>query len=184
MQSVAAAIAGAVAIAGVFVVLHRIDNRRTPTVLEATLLAFGPKVPAVVVGVADLRSVLGPRLDRRLIGIARGGAADEIPFADTNQVRRRVLGEKTPPPPAAFIRGFDRAVDKAGTQLLVVGAVAPLGFPDGWVPSDAWCLVGGDNEGSVFARPAALGPTVACVHASAAGAAGATPPAGQSAPGG
>ena len=162
-----AAAAVVVAIVGAAGVIHRIGNRRPPTALEATLLKFGNKTPAVVVGVVDFRAALGPRLDRPLVGIARGGAADELPFADENQVRRRVLGEAVPLPPARLVSRFSEAVDAKGTRLLVVSPTSPLGFPDGWVPSATWCFVGGNAEGAVYARRDVLPASLPCVPATA-----------------
>jgi hypothetical protein len=148
-------------------VYHHLDRGRTPTVLEATLLALGPDEPAVVTGVADLRAVLGPRLERPLVKVSRGGAADEIPFTDEAQLRRRILGEAgTTPPPARLSDALDDAIDAAGPDILVTGGVSPTGYPDGWLPTDAWCLAGGDGEGTVFVRAERLPPGVACVTAS------------------
>lgn len=146
---------------------HRLDRGRTPTVLESTLLVLGADEPAVVTGVADLRAVLGPRLERPLVKVSRGGAADEIPFADEAQLRRRVLGEEgTDPPPVELGEALDRAVEEADTTLLVVGGVSPTGYPDGWMPSDDWCFAGGDGEGAVFVREDAVPQGVGCVRAS------------------
>jgi hypothetical protein len=159
--------AALVATAGVAVTavgFHYTDRGRTPTVLERTLLAFGPDEPAVVMGTNDLRAVLGPRFDRPLVKVSRGGAAKEIPFADEAQLRRRVLGEDTAPPPAELGPALDRAIEETGARILVVGP-SPLGFPDGWAPLDDWCLAGGDNEGVVFVRAELLPGGVPCVAA-------------------
>ncbi len=160
-----AAVLIAAAIVGAFAAYHRLDRGRTPTQLEATLLAFGEDEPAIVIGVADLRAVLGPRLDRPLVKVHRGGAADEIPFADENQLRRRVLGEDTPPAPAHLGDELDDALAAADPDLLVVGTVSPVGFPDGWLPDDSWCFAGGDTEGAVFVRREVMLPGVECVTA-------------------
>ena len=161
-----AAVTAIAALAGGFVTYHHLDRGRTPTGLETTLLALGADRPAVVVGVADLRAVLGPRLERPLIKVSRGGAADEIPFADEAQVRRRVLGDTTAsPPPASFGPALDKAIDDTGALVLVTGGISPTGYPDGWRPAKGWCLAGGDGEGTVFVRPQLLPPGVPCVPA-------------------
>ena len=157
-------VAGSLATA--FVAYHRLDRGRTPTTLEATLLALGEDRPAVVIGVADLRAVLGPRLKRPLVKVSRGGAAEEIPFADEDQLRRRILGDDdTDPPPPELAAQLDRAIDDAGPDVLVTGGISPVGYPDGWRPAEGWCLAGGDEQGTVFVRPALLPPGVDCVRA-------------------
>jgi hypothetical protein len=165
--TVLAAVVGLAAVAGAAAAFHRLDRGRTPTKLEATLLVLGADRPAVVLGVSDLRAVLGPRLERPLVRVSRGGAAQEVPFADEAQLRRRVLGEHTPPPPPNFARELDRALERARADLLVVADISPVGYPDGWVPSHDWCLAGGDAEGTVYARRSIVPPGVACVTASA-----------------
>jgi hypothetical protein len=159
------AILVAVGLVGAFAAYHRLDRGRTPTQLEATLLAFGEDEPAIVIGVADLRAVLGPRLDRPLVKVHRGGAADEIPFADENQLRRQTLGEDTPPAPASLGDELDDALAAAEPDLLVAGTASPVAFPEGWRPDDSWCFAGGDTEGAVFVRLDAMLPGVECVTA-------------------
>ncbi len=157
-----AAASAVVSLGATFAAVHHNDRGRTPTALEATALAFGADRPAVVLGAADLRAILGPRLERPLVGVSRGGRADEIPFADDAQLRRRVLGEDTAPPPPTFASELDAAIDATGVELLIVGAASPVGYPDGWVPDDGWCLVGGDSDGVLFVRPSLLGPDATC----------------------
>lgn len=160
----AVVLVGSLAVGGAL--YHRLDRGRTPTLLETTLLALGADRPAVVVGVADLRAVLGPRLERPLVKVSRGGAADEIPFADEAQMRRRVLGDTTTsPPPPGLARELDRAIDATGASVLVTGGISPIGYPDGWLPAEGWCLAGGDAEGTVFVRPELLPAGAACVSA-------------------
>jgi hypothetical protein len=155
----------AASLAAGFAAYHRLDRGRTPTTLEATLLALGEDRPAIPIGVADLRAVLGPRLERPLVKVSRGGEAEEIPFADEAQFRRQILGEDTPPPPPNLAEELDRALADAPADVLVVGPVAQIGYPEGWRPDDSWCFAGGDDQGAVFVRPVLLPPGVACVLA-------------------
>jgi len=146
-----AAVLALVSIAAVFVTLHRIDRGRTETPLERALLAYGPRQAAVVLGVGDLRAVLGPELDRHLIDVSRAGRAHEIPFADANQMRRVELGDTAAPPePASFTTGLNAAILGAHTTLLVVGFANPVAYPQGWKPTAAWCHVFADDEGEVY----------------------------------
>jgi hypothetical protein len=163
----AAVFAGALAVLllGTFVAVRHNDRGRQTTELEKVALSFGADRPAVVLGVTDLRAVLGPRLERPLRKVSRGGAADERPFADDNQMLRRVLGTPTPPPPPELGVELDRAIDATGLDLLIIGSTSPAGYPDGWVPARGWCLVGGDAEGTVFVRPTLLAPGQPCVPA-------------------
>jgi len=147
----------ALALVGAAVVVHRDDRGAQQSVLEAVALSFGADRPAVVVGVADLRAVLGPRLERPLVGVSRGGAADEIPFTEDAQLRRRFLGDtEAPPTPPHLEVELDAAIDRTGAELLIVGSTNPVAYPDGWVPGEGWCLVGGDDQGAVFVRPGLL----------------------------
>lgn len=146
--------------------IHHNDRGRTPTTLESLVLTYGADTPAVPVGVTDLRALLGPRLERPLIRVSRGGAAEEIPFADEAQLRRRVLGDTSaPPPPPELATELDAAIDATGADLLVVGLTSPLGFPDGWVPGPDWCVAGGDSEGTLFVRQGLLPAGTRCVTA-------------------
>lgn len=161
-----AAVVFVAGLTGATAAYHRLDRGRSTTQLEATLLAYGEDRPAIVMGVADLRAVLGPRLERPLVKVHRGGAADEIPFADEAQLRRRTLGEDTPPPPPHLAEELDAALAAAEPDMLVVGSISPVGYPDGWKPDDGWCFGGGAPEGAVFLRREALLPGVECVPAS------------------
>ena len=160
------------ALFGSFGLYHRLDRGRTPTPLEATLLALGEDRPAIVIGVADLRAVLGPRLERRMIGVSRGGAAEEIPFVDEAQFRRHILGEDTAPPPPHLAAELDRALDEADADVLVTGS-SPLGYPDGWRPAEGWCPRG-RRRGRHRVRASGPAPTGCGVRA-CAGAADAGP---------
>jgi len=154
---VGAGAVAALALVGAAVVVHRDDRGAQQSVLEAVALSFGADRPAVVVGVADLRAVLGPRLERPLVGVSRGGAADEIPFTEDAQLRRRFLGDtEAPPTPPHLEVELDAAIDRTGAELLIVGSTNPVAYPDGWVPGEGWCLVGGDDQGAVFVRPGLL----------------------------
>jgi hypothetical protein len=162
----AAAVVALAGLVGLTGAIHHNDRGHVATTLESLMLSFGPSTPAVPVGVTDLRALLGPRLERPLVRVSRGGAAEEIPFADENQLRRRVLGDAdAPPPPPELARELDAAIDATRARLLVVSLASPLGFPDGWVPDAGWCVVGGDGEGTLFVRPELLGAGVACTSA-------------------
>jgi hypothetical protein len=140
-----------------FAEIHRVDRASRLTAMEQTLLAFGPRSPAVVLGEGDLRSVLGPNLDRPLVGVSQGGHAHERPFADANQLRRTFLGDHNAPlPPAHLGLGLDAALAATRAGLLVVGNASAIAFPEGWTPAPGWCLVGTSSEGSVYAKATVL----------------------------
>jgi hypothetical protein len=143
---------GAIALAGVGVVavfagsaaaFHRYDRGGMPTALEhALLVTAGQDEPVAVLGVLDLRSILGPRLERPLVGVSRGGEVGEIPFADENQIRRLVLDDpRFPAAPAAFGPLLDEALARSNARFLVVGSLGQTVYPEGWVPDDRWCGV-------------------------------------------
>ena len=136
--------------------IDRNDRGRQTSELEALALSYGEDHPVVVVGVADLRALLGPRLERPLRGVARGGEAGEIPFADETQLLRWVRGEPPPPADPALADALDAAIEATGVDLLAVGFDNPIAYPPGWRPATGWCLVGGDGDGALYARGPAL----------------------------
>jgi hypothetical protein len=168
-RSVAAALgAGALAaLAVVAVVVHRNDRARQTSPLEALALTYGEDHPAVVVGVEDLRALLGPRLHRPLIGVSRGGEAGEIAFVHDVQMARYVEGGSPPPADPSLVAGLDRAIDETGADVLVVGFDNPVAYPSGWTPAEGWCLVGGDGEGVLYVRAPLLAAGQPCETASA-----------------
>ncbi len=146
--------------------IHTNDRGRTQTSLEALVGSYGPTTPVVPVGVTDLRALLGPRLERPLVRVSRGGAAEEIPFADEAQLRRRILDDTSaPPPPPELARELDAALDATGAEVIAVADGSPLGYPDGWVPDEGWCFAGGDDDGTVFVRAALLPAGTPCTTA-------------------
>lgn len=121
---------------------HRYDRGHDLRPLEHALLAVGPDEPVIVLGVFDLRSLLGPRLERPLVGVSRDGEVGEVPFVDENQIRRLFLDDTTAPASAsAFVPALDRAVAEAGAELLVVGSLGEFSYPEGWAPDERWCPV-------------------------------------------
>lgn len=145
------------AFGGAFVVFHKEDRGRRLLPLEVVLQPFGWDRPALVMGAEDMRAVLGPRLERPVAKVARGGHADEVPFVTVDQIRREVLGEDAPPEPPELAEELTRAVDDSGYDLLVVGHGTPIAVPEGWEPSDRWCEVGRDKEMIVYATRTVLG---------------------------
>jgi hypothetical protein len=133
---------------------HRYDRGRTPSPLESTLLAYGGEhSPVAVLGVLDLRSLLGPRLERPLVNLSRGGKVGEIPFADENQVRRLLLDETDrPPAPASFGPALDNALRIAAVDLLVVGSMGQASYPEGWAPDATWCALATASGVQVYGR--------------------------------
>ncbi len=103
---------------------------RAPTPLEQE--AVRPYYESVVsIGVFDLRSLLGPRLNRRLVAIAEGGAAGEDPYEDAV--------------------AFQDALDRLDPSIIVVSLIPAVGVPAGWRPSpDDWCDVGGSADAHVY----------------------------------
>ena len=166
---VAAALgAGALAaLVVVAVVVHRNDRAEQTSPLEALLLTYGDDQPAVVVGMGDLRALLGPRLERPLIGVSRGGEAGEIAFVHDEQMARFVGGAPPPPADPDLVAGLDQAIDATGIDLLVVGYDNPVAHPTGWTPAEGWCLVGGDEEGALYVRAPRLPAGQACETSSA-----------------
>ncbi len=161
----AASAGGLVAVAalvGGFAVIHRSDRGTQLSTLERLAQSFGPDRAAVVVGVGDLRAVLGPRLERPLLGVSRGGRANETPFTDDAQLVHHFLGGPAPRSSSELRSALDAAVAATGADLLIVGRGNPVARPDDWVPDNTWCLVGSDPEGAVFVRPRLLQPGAVC----------------------
>lgn len=127
-------IAIAVALPLVWGAIFHVDRDRPISRLEATLLGIGSVGGRVLVlGAADLRSVLGTRLDTDISTLADGGAAGERPFADPTKL--------------------DEALDSSSANVLVVrrdpGVVA---VPPGWVPPPDWQKIADTPTGEVFVR--------------------------------
>ena len=135
-----------------FITFRRLDRGRTTIAPEAALLSFGPKEPAVVLGIVDLRALLGPRLERPLIGVSRGGKAHETPFVTEADMRRSILGDRSvAPDDPAMAAALRVAVDASGRSLVVV-ADTPFS-PPSWTPSAGWCTVFDQGGERIYARP-------------------------------
>lgn len=148
-----AAVAGLVLVAGGFAAFHRLDRGTTLTGVEQAMLAFPADQPVIVVGVGDLRSLLGPRLERPLLGVSRGGNADEVPFIDRDQIRRHMLDDAATAPPAPTLaQALDAALAAAPANLLAIGADAFTAYPDGWSPDDTWCSAAVAGRVTVYTR--------------------------------
>jgi hypothetical protein len=146
---------------------HRYDRGVVTQPLERAMLTFGPKEPVVVLGVFDLRSLLGPRLGRPLVGMSRGGEVGEVPFADENQIRRRYLGDQHAPDTAAALGPMlDAALRSSDRELLVVGPLGDFSYPEGWTPDAGWCAV--EQVGSVTIYASTSSPLAARCPAKAA----------------
>jgi hypothetical protein len=154
----AAAVTVVGALGAGFVVFHTEDRGTELLPLEVVLQPLGFDRPALVMGAEDMRAVLGPRLERPVAKVDRGGHAGEIPFVTVDQIRRDILGdEDAPDEPPELAEALTRAVDDSGYDLLVVGFGTPIAVPDGWEPSDEWCEVGRVKEMVVYATRSALG---------------------------
>lgn len=140
---------------------HRYDRGRAPSPLEQALLAYGQHEPVAVLGVIDLRSLLGPRLERPLVSVARGGETGEVPFSDENQIRRLILGQNdVAPAPASFGPALDEMLQHVGAELLVVSPSAKAAsYPEGWRPDGRWCAVAVTGAVVLYATGAALAAT-------------------------
>ena len=145
------------ALGGAAAAFHREDRGDELTALERLLQPFGFERPALAMGVDDMRSVLGPRLERHVFKVDRGGHANEIPFVDVDQVRAIVLGEERPAQRPELADELTAAIDSSPYDLLVLDRSAPLGVPLGWEPSDRWCLVGRVDQTEVYAAATAYG---------------------------
>jgi hypothetical protein len=89
------------------------------------------------VGVFDLRSVLGPRLDAELTTLSAGGAAGETPYTDPD--------------------AFEAALRAAAPEVLIVRTVPNPSIPEGWAPGPEWCDAGGSPGERLFLRRGAGG---------------------------
>jgi hypothetical protein len=156
----ALALVGVVVSVGVgFGVIHHIDAGASETPLEQALLHYGPHTPAVVLGELDLRAVLGPRLERPLIRVGRGGKAHEDPFVDADLVKGLLVDgqDGTAPAPASYSAALDAALAATHAPLLVIGSFVTLSYPSGWTPPPPWCLDTTTSEGSLYVTASLLG---------------------------
>lgn len=141
-----------------FVVFHKEDRGDVLLPLEVVMQPLGWDTPALVLGAEDMRAVLGPRLERRVHKVDRGGHAGEIPFVTVDQIRREILGdEDAPDEPPELAEELTEAVDASGYEVLVIGHGTPIAVPEGWEPSDKWCEVGRVREMIVYATRTVLG---------------------------
>ncbi len=119
-----------VAFVGLLGAVWSSDRTQSPTELEATLASIRAR-EVIVLGVEDLRSVLGPNLDTEMKVVAAGGEADELPFdsaADLNVALRRTDSEHL---------------------VMLPGSPA---VPRGWEPDGEWRKLRSTRQGVVYAR--------------------------------
>jgi hypothetical protein len=148
----AAVAVGAVTLVGAAAAFHRLDRGTTPSPLEAALLELGPDEPVVPLGVGDHRSLLGPRLERRLVAVID---VDEPPFVDRADVRQALLGDADPRPAAssaALADDLDQALAGAPADVVVVGPASVAAYPSGWAPDERWCALEVVDEVVVYVR--------------------------------
>ncbi len=115
---------------GMLGAVSSVDRSRSRTELEATLASIEAD-DVIVLGVEDLRSVLGAELDTEMRVVAAGGEADEVPFdnaADLNVALRRT-----------------------DSELLVMLPGSPA-VPRGWEPDGEWRKLRSTRQGVVYAR--------------------------------
>lgn len=150
----AAILVAVVVTLGTAAVLHRYDRGDARTALEQAVLdAGGDDEPVAVLGVLDLRSLLGPRLQRPLVGVSRGGKVGEIPFANESQILRVFVEDPdAAPAPASFVPRLDDALARSEARLLVVGPLGGGAYPEGWQPDERWCSVAGIGSITLYER--------------------------------
>ncbi|MGH2759548.1 MAG: ArnT family glycosyltransferase [Actinomycetota bacterium] len=121
---------GAASLLLVGIALGQIDDSVTPRRLDRVLSRAG-RADVMVLGVDDMRSVLGSRLAAGVRTVSAGGRAGERPPASREQL--------------------DEAVRQANADVIVVRDGTP-GVPKGWTPPEGWQRAARTREGDVYVR--------------------------------
>lgn len=104
-----------------------------PREVRAVLAAAHESGPILVVGVNDLRSLLGPGFEGTLTKVSAGGVAGERVELDGAALTAKI--------------------EAAGPALVAVGPPSPL-LPDDWTPPDTWVEVGRVDSARLYRLPA------------------------------
>ncbi len=121
---------GAASLLLVGVALGQINGAGAPAHLERVLARTG-REDVMVLGVTDMRSVLGPRFDGDVRTVSAGGRAGERPPASREQL--------------------DQMVQSSDADVLVVQDGTP-GVPAGWTPPAEYQRVASTRQGDVYER--------------------------------
>ncbi len=132
-RRLAAAALVAATLVGTWGVVLRSSRDLQPTLLELAVARAAGNDTVIVLGPTDLRSILGRRLDRELVTLSNGGAADERAYTDAAQL--------------------SRALDASHWNVLVLSTVPGIpAVPDGFVPSASWREEGTYGIAAVYLR--------------------------------
>jgi 4-amino-4-deoxy-L-arabinose transferase-like glycosyltransferase len=132
VRTTAAALIAA-SLVGAWGITLRTSRSLQPTPLELAVARAAGNDTVIVLGPTDLRSILGKRLDRELVTLSNGGAADERAFTDQAQLTR--------------------ALEGSPWSVLVVSTVRGVpAVPVGWVPPATWRLEGRFGTAAVYLR--------------------------------
>jgi hypothetical protein len=116
--------------AAVFGLLYHQDRTLAP--LDGVLsVARIDKGPVMIVGVDDVRAVMGQHFQRRLVAPGSGGAANEVPIGDS--------------------AGLDARVRELNPAAIVVGPAGRPGVLAGWIPV-AYRLIASAEGDAVYVR--------------------------------
>jgi hypothetical protein len=117
-----------VALVGTSFLIHEVNRAYKPTPLEALVdRARGSHLTVEEVGVQDIRSLLGRRLDVSLL-------APDISSSNTSAAP------------------LDAALRSAEAPVLVVSESPTYGVPTGYKPPKEWCLLGKAQTEDVYLR--------------------------------
>jgi hypothetical protein len=119
----------------VFVAQHPI--RLVPGRVGTELAAAQREGPIMVVGVHDVRALLGPRFEGTLAKVSAGGAADERMVEDPAELTQRI---------------------EAARPALVAVGPPQITVPDGWTPPRTWIEVGRHRGVTYYRIPHPDGP--------------------------
>ena len=120
--------------AGTALVLHDVNAGYTPFALESLMARTGRYRTVEVIGVKDLRSLLGRRLDVHLM----------TPYIPPDNIRSR--------------ERLDTALRSTDACALVVSSLPSYGVPGAYTPPEEWRLFGKAGTESVYLRTAACTP--------------------------